>query len=50
MSHEENVSHFSAPPLIIMVLPFVLLKLLLMFEPQVTTLLSWVERFLLAAF
>ena len=36
MPHEENVSHFSAPPLIIMVLPFVLLKLLLMFEPQVT--------------
>ena len=50
MSHEENLPNFSAPPLILMVLPFVLLKLLLTFEPQITTLFSWFERFLIAAF
>jgi len=50
MSREENLPHFSAPPLLLMVLPFILLKALLMLEPQIMTLFSWIERFLLAAF
>ncbi len=51
MSGEKNISHASAsaPPLLFMVLPFVLLKVLLMLEPQITGLFSWFEQFFLTA-
>lgn len=48
MSREENLPNFSAPPLLLMVLPFILLKVLLILEPQIMAIFSWIEQFLLA--
>ncbi len=50
MSREENLPHISAPPLLLMVLPFILLKVLLMLEPQIMAIFSWIEQFLLTMF
>lgn len=50
MSREENLPNFSAPPLLFMVLPFILLKVLLILEPQMMAIFSWIEQFLLAIF